>query len=145
MFLGNANFVKNNFEGIVEKVKGRLDKWKYLLPKMSYKGRILIVNNLVASALWHHLICIDQGCPNSVLEGRCPAEFSSNLPHHTCKEASSMPSKSLISFFRCAWLGLELNSAGHRPSRTVSGQPWYRPSSWCISKNPFNLNWLLLG
>uniref|UniRef100_A0A671MZI3 Ankyrin repeat and SOCS box containing 1 n=1 Tax=Sinocyclocheilus anshuiensis TaxID=1608454 RepID=A0A671MZI3_9TELE len=25
-----------------------------------------------------------QGCPNSVLEGRCPAEFSSNLPQHTC-------------------------------------------------------------
>ncbi len=26
---------------------------------MSYKGQILIVNNLVASALWHRLICID--------------------------------------------------------------------------------------
>uniref|UniRef100_A0A672Q0L6 Ankyrin repeat and SOCS box containing 1 n=1 Tax=Sinocyclocheilus grahami TaxID=75366 RepID=A0A672Q0L6_SINGR len=25
-----------------------------------------------------------QGCPNSVLEGRCPAEFSSYLPQHTC-------------------------------------------------------------
>ncbi len=59
MFLGNAHFVKKNFEGILEKVKGRLDKWKYLLPKMSYKGRILIVNNLVSSALWHRLICID--------------------------------------------------------------------------------------
>ncbi len=23
-------------------------------------------------------VCIEQGCPNSVLEGRCPAEFSSN-------------------------------------------------------------------
>ncbi len=54
MFLGN-----NNFEGIAEKVKARLDKWKYLLPQMSFKGRILIVNNLVASALWHRLICID--------------------------------------------------------------------------------------
>lgn len=26
---------------------------------MSYKGRILIGNNLVASALWHRLACID--------------------------------------------------------------------------------------
>lgn len=26
---------------------------------MSYKGQILIINNLVASALWHHLACID--------------------------------------------------------------------------------------
>ncbi len=24
------------------------------------------------------ILCLDQGCPNSVLEGRCPAEFSSN-------------------------------------------------------------------
>ncbi len=36
----------------MEKVKGRLVKWKYLLPKMSYKGRVLIINNLIASALW---------------------------------------------------------------------------------------------
>ncbi len=34
-------------------------------------------------------------------EGRSPAEFSSNLPQHTCMEVSSMPSKSLISCFRC--------------------------------------------
>ncbi|KAI2652911.1 Sterile alpha motif domain-containing protein 12 [Labeo rohita] len=34
---------------------------------------------------------VGQGCPNSVLEGRCPAEFSSNLPQHTCWEVSSMP------------------------------------------------------
>ncbi len=33
---------------------------------------------------------LKQGCPNSVLEGRCPAEFSSNLPQHTCMEAPSI-------------------------------------------------------
>ncbi len=27
-------------------------------------------------------VFLDQGCPNSVPEGRCPAEFSSNLPQH---------------------------------------------------------------
>jgi len=26
---------------------------------MSYKGHILIINNLIASALWHRLACID--------------------------------------------------------------------------------------
>ncbi len=26
---------------------------------MSYKGRILIINNVVASSLWHKLACID--------------------------------------------------------------------------------------
>ncbi len=61
--------------------------------------------------------------------GPCPAEFSSNLPQHTCMEASSMCSKTLISCFRCVWLGLELNSAGHQPSRTISGEPWFTRSS----------------
>ncbi len=30
----------------------------------------------------HHSEAIEQGCPNLVLEGRCPAEFSSN-PNQT--------------------------------------------------------------
>lgn len=53
-----------------------------------------------------------QGCPNSVLDGRCPAEFSANLPQHNFLEVSSMPRKSLITCFMCVSLGLELNSAG---------------------------------
>ncbi len=68
--------------------------------------------------------CLVQGSPHSVLEGRCPAEFISNLPQHTCLEVSGIPSKTLISLFRCVWLGLELNSAGHRPSRNKFGDPW---------------------
>lgn len=32
-------------------------KW-FLLLEISYEGRILIINNLLASALWHHLACI---------------------------------------------------------------------------------------
>ncbi len=28
-------------------------------PKLSYRGRILIVNNLVASSLWHKFACVD--------------------------------------------------------------------------------------
>ncbi len=60
---------------------------------------------------------LEQGSSNLILEGRCPAKFSSSLPQHTYLEVSSIP-KTLISCFRCVWLGLELNSAGHRPSRT---------------------------
>ncbi len=40
-------------------MKGRLDKWNFLVPKMSYKGQLLVINNLVASSLWHRLSCID--------------------------------------------------------------------------------------
>lgn len=43
----------------MEKVEGRLAKWKWLLPHMSYRGRVLIINNLVASSLWHRLKCME--------------------------------------------------------------------------------------
>ena len=36
----------------MEKVCAGLSKRKWLLPQLSYTGRVLIVNNLVASALW---------------------------------------------------------------------------------------------
>jgi len=42
-----------------------------------------------------------QGCPNSVLEGWHPAEFSANLPQQTHQEVSSMTIVTLISWFRC--------------------------------------------
>ncbi len=59
----------------------------------------------------------EQGSPNLILEGRCPAEFS--LPQHTCLQVPSIPSKTLISCFRC------LNRVGAklcrtRPSKTES-------------------------
>ncbi len=44
---------------------------------------------------------LNQGSLNLILEGRCPADFSSNLPQQTCLEVSSIPSMSLISWFRC--------------------------------------------
>ncbi len=46
-----------------------------------------------------------------------------------------MPGKSLIGCFRCVWLGLELNSAGHRPSRTEFGQPCLIQLSWVTGKS----------
>lgn len=57
-YLGDEVTVQRNWEGIVEKVKGRLDKWRWLAPNMSYKGRVLIINNLIASFLWHKLACM---------------------------------------------------------------------------------------
>lgn len=59
IFSGNENEMKKNVEGVIEKVKGRLDEWNSLLPKMSYTGRLSVLNNLVASTLWHRLSCID--------------------------------------------------------------------------------------
>jgi len=35
-------------------------------------------------------IVVEHKCPNLVLEGCCPAEFSSNLPHHNSLEVSGI-------------------------------------------------------
>ncbi len=59
VFLGNEITVQKNWDGVVETLKGCLAKWTWLAPNMSYRGRILIINNLVASSLWHKLACID--------------------------------------------------------------------------------------
>lgn len=57
--MGNDTFKSKNWDEIYEKLKGRLDKWKWIKPSLSYRGRILVINNLVASSLWHRLTCID--------------------------------------------------------------------------------------
>lgn len=55
VFFGREEFEKKNWEGAVDKVCTGLSKWKWLLPQLSYRGGVLIVNNLIASALWHRL------------------------------------------------------------------------------------------
>ncbi|KAK3575409.1 hypothetical protein QTP86_026245, partial [Hemibagrus guttatus] len=59
VYLGANEFLNKNWEGSVEHVKGRLSRWKRLVPKMSYRGRTLVINNLTASSLWHKLACAD--------------------------------------------------------------------------------------
>lgn len=51
VFIGNEAMTRRNWEDVAEKVEGKLQKWKQLLPYMSYRGRTLVVNNLVASLL----------------------------------------------------------------------------------------------
>ena len=57
--VGDESSISKNWENTLEKVEGRLRKWKWILPKLSLKGRILIINNLVSSMLWHRLACSD--------------------------------------------------------------------------------------
>ncbi|KAJ4944112.1 hypothetical protein JOQ06_012657 [Pogonophryne albipinna] len=59
IYLGDDTFCLKNWDGLIEKVEGRLKKWKWILPKLSFKGRILILNNLVSSMLAHRLACTD--------------------------------------------------------------------------------------
>lgn len=42
----------------MEKVSARLSRWTWVQPQLSYRGRVLVVNNLIASMLWHRLTVI---------------------------------------------------------------------------------------
>ncbi len=62
----------------------------FFFPKHIYKYMLYFVI-LKENKNWY--ITLNQGSPDSVLEGQCPAEFSSNLPQHTCLEVSNIPRK----------------------------------------------------
>jgi len=55
--LGTEGFQIKNWR-VKEKVCAQLSKWKWLLPQLLYRGRVLVANNLVASTLWHRLITL---------------------------------------------------------------------------------------
>ncbi|KAI4883755.1 hypothetical protein NFI96_007667 [Prochilodus magdalenae] len=59
VFLGTPLFQKKNWDGVVEKVCAKLSKWTWVLPQLSYRGRVLVANNLVASMLWHRLAVLE--------------------------------------------------------------------------------------
>lgn len=44
---------------MLDKVSARLSKWDRLLPQLSYRGRVLVANNLASSTLWHRCIVLD--------------------------------------------------------------------------------------
>ncbi len=90
----------------IEQAQGHLDRAIEHLLQVNTAGIILVQSfrelHCTEIILKHEL---DQGSPHSVLEGRYPAEFSSNLLQHNCLEVSSIPNKTLISWPRCVWLG----------------------------------------
>ncbi len=63
-----------------------------------------------------------QGSPSSVLEGQCPAEFGSN-PNQTHLKQLIKILLGILETSRQVWGKLELNSAGHRPSRIKFDDP----------------------
>ncbi|KAL7887664.1 hypothetical protein AOLI_G00053850 [Acnodon oligacanthus] len=54
---GTAVYQDKNWEGVVEKVCAKLSQW--VLPQLSYGGRGLVVNNLIASMLWHRFTVLE--------------------------------------------------------------------------------------
>ena len=57
--MGDESIVIKNWEGVVERMQGTFKKWRWLLPRMSFRGRTIIANNLVALVLRHRLRVLD--------------------------------------------------------------------------------------
>jgi len=59
VYFGNDLYVNKNWEGLVDRVNGRLQRWRWLLSQLSFRGRCLVINNLIASMLWHKFTVLD--------------------------------------------------------------------------------------
>ena len=59
VYLGTFGYMEKNWEGMEKKKAGWLQRWRRILPQLSYRGRVLVVKNLVASMLWHRAFVVD--------------------------------------------------------------------------------------
>uniref|UniRef100_A0A8C4RDJ9 Reverse transcriptase domain-containing protein n=1 Tax=Erpetoichthys calabaricus TaxID=27687 RepID=A0A8C4RDJ9_ERPCA len=59
IYIGKSGATADNWEGLIDQIQGRLKKWKWVVTKLSFRGRVLIINNLIASMLWHKFRCAD--------------------------------------------------------------------------------------
>jgi len=59
VYIGDNVTQGKKWDGVVEKIEGRLKRWKWIHPQLSFRGKVLIVNNLTASSMWHRLSCVD--------------------------------------------------------------------------------------
>ncbi|KAJ3586646.1 hypothetical protein NHX12_013042 [Muraenolepis orangiensis] len=91
VILGTEDFKAKNWEGVKEKVCSLLSKCKWLLPQMSYRGRVLVANTLVASTLWHRLMALTP--PRNLMEDiqREIVDFFWSGRHWVCGAALYLP------------------------------------------------------
>lgn len=90
-------------------------KIKYSIKYLCLSGCWKLTTSKLTSLTYHRFLWdfpIYQGCLNSVLEGWCPAYFSSNLNWTNPNQ--------LIKLIK-----LEQNYAGHQPSKTEFAQPCF--------------------
>ncbi|XP_059578699.1 transposon TX1 uncharacterized 149 kDa protein isoform X1 [Alligator mississippiensis] len=66
VFLGPPTFMARNWDDLEEGVEARLQRWRWHLPSLSYRGRVLVINNLAAATFWHRCAVLDP--PPDLLE-----------------------------------------------------------------------------
>lgn len=59
LYFGTNSYTEKNWEGLADKVILRIQKWRWILPNLSFRGRCLVINNLAASMLWHKFTVLD--------------------------------------------------------------------------------------
>ncbi len=67
LYFGTNSYTEKNWEGLGDKVVLRIQKWRWILPHLSFRGRCLVINNLAASMLWHKFTVLDP--PKELLIG----------------------------------------------------------------------------
>lgn len=67
LYFGTNSYIEKNWEGLFDRVILRIQKWRWILPQLSYRGRCLVINNLAASMLWHRCTVLDP--PKELLIG----------------------------------------------------------------------------
>ena len=58
VYLGNLKMELKNWEGVLEQITCRLKTWEGLCRSLSYRGRSLVINNLITARLWHKAIAL---------------------------------------------------------------------------------------
>ncbi len=76
---------------MIEKVCVKFSKCKCVLPKLSHRGRALVVNNLVASMIWHRMIVLNS--PNNIV-----SDIQRNVIKKMCLDTSGQ--RPLCSFYQ---------------------------------------------
>ena len=59
ILLGNEDTTLLNYSNVLQKINDILNVWKPIVGSLSYRGRILIINQLCASQLWHRFCVIN--------------------------------------------------------------------------------------
>lgn len=67
LYFGTKSYTEKNWEGLFDRVICRIQKWRWILPQLSYRGRCLVINNLAASMIWHKCTVLDP--PKELLIG----------------------------------------------------------------------------
>ncbi|KAJ4946174.1 hypothetical protein JOQ06_023844 [Pogonophryne albipinna] len=61
VFLGNKSIVLRNWEDVIGKIEGKLSKWRWLLPQMSFKGLLAQIQKKLVDFFWEGLHWVPQG------------------------------------------------------------------------------------